>query len=194
MIARPPRPKRPGSRPGAGRARAEKPVSRPQPGRRRARKEQPKAPSRGFHITTARGSISISWRLVVFLTVVMLIVPSVLFPLTDYLRQREQVRALQAEVAAVKESIANYEREQARWKNEAYIVSQARDRLGWVRPGETPYVVIDAHTVTGEAPEGRMSSKLPVNATPPWYLQVVESLDIAGRAENETEQENHDGQ
>lgn len=187
VIARPPRPKGPTRGPGAGRARKEKPTSHPASRRRKRASSQTKAPSRGFHITTARGSISVSWRLVVFLTVIMLIVPSVLFPLTDYLRQREQMRALQAEVAEVKESIANYEREKARWDNEAYIVSQARDRLGWVRPGETPYVVIDAHTVTGENPQGRIDGNVPVNATPPWYLQVVDSLDVAERAEEQPE-------
>lgn len=123
----------------------------------------------------------------------MLIVPSVLFPLTDYLRQREQVRALQSEVAAVKASIADYEREKARWENESYIVSQARDRLGWVRPGETPYVVLDAHTVTGENPQQRAGGEVTVNATPPWYVQIADSLDIAERAQNDTDKDADDG-
>ncbi|MDO5726642.1 MAG: septum formation initiator family protein, partial [Bowdeniella nasicola] len=142
---RPPRPKRRHPQPPHAHVRRGQVPRRPPRQARRRRRTKVRRPARGLHITTARGSVSVSWRLVVFVTVVMLIVPSVLIPLTDYVQQREQVRALQAEVAEVKESIAGYEREKARWNNEAYVVSQARDRLGWVLPGETPYIVIDPH-------------------------------------------------
>ena len=103
----------------------------------------------------------------------------VVSPLQHFLQQREQARQLNAEVAAVKDNIADYEREKARWQNEDYVAAQARDRLGWVLPGETPYVVVDPDIVPGEKPASAMRGESAAPETPPWYLTVLDSIEIA---------------
>ncbi|MDO5701096.1 MAG: septum formation initiator family protein [Bowdeniella nasicola] len=135
-----------------------------------------------------RGTYSLSWRTIIALVVLIFGLVIVLSPLQHFLQQREEMRALKAEVAEVQEQIAAYERDKARWQNPDFIAAQARDRLGWVLPGETPYVVVDPHTVTGEEPEeGPRSASLTEPADPPWYLMVVDSLEAAQQVEDSDE-------
>lgn len=109
-------------------------------------------------------------------------------PLQHYLQQREQARQLNAEVSQVKEDIATYEREKARWANKDFVAAQARDRLGWVLPGETPYVVVDPQTVTGEGPAKDPRRGLPqLETKPPWYLAIADSVEIASGLKENTD-------
>ncbi len=48
----------------------------------------------------------------------------------------QQIRDRQAQIGAL-------ETELARWNDPAYVKAQARERLGWVMPGETGYRVVD---------------------------------------------------
>ncbi|MDO4607402.1 MAG: septum formation initiator family protein [Bowdeniella nasicola] len=145
-----------------------------------------RVPASGVQFTTAGGTFSISWRLIFLLIISLLASTVVLTTLQHYVRQAEQVRELNAEVAEVKESIKHYEREKARWANKDFVTAQARDRLGWVVPGEVSYVVVDPQTVTGETRSGDPRYGIPpVAQDPPWYMQVVDSLEITSGYKHE---------
>jgi cell division protein FtsB len=59
-----------------------------------------------------------------------------------YLQQRTHVSDLTAQITSSKKAIADLEQEKARWHDDAYVEQQARERFGWVLPGETAYQVL----------------------------------------------------
>lgn len=119
----------------------------------------------------------------VMLFVVVLVAFVVLAPtLRAYLTQQEQLRSLEEQIAAAEDRTAALQTAIDRWDDERYVQAQARDRLGFVMPGETPFVVLDPETVTGEEPETDDDETGPVTMprTGPWYLTVWDSVQVAG--------------
>ncbi|MFZ5851431.1 MAG: septum formation initiator family protein, partial [Actinomycetota bacterium] len=94
--------------------------------------------------------------------------------------QRGQIRALQAQTQAEEARVRQLEAEQARWQDPAYVAAQARQRLHFVLPGETGYVVLDPPVPERAPVPGE--PVLPAPSTPrPWYATVWGSLAAAGR-------------
>lgn len=126
----------------------------------------------------------ITVRVLVF-TVVLLMAFVLITPtLRAYVRQQEEQRELNAELAAANDEAKRLDGQIKRWNDDDFIKSQARDRFGFVMPGETPYRVIDPETVTGEEPEleSDLVTSLPAGVGP-WYLDVWESVHVAGEME-----------
>lgn len=117
---------------------------------------------------------------VVLLMAFVLITPT----LRAYVRQQEELRELNTELAAAHEETEELEVSLRRWNNEEYIRSQARERFGFVMPGESPYRVLDPETVLGEEPEleSDLVTSIPIGEGP-WYLDVWESVQVAGELE-----------
>lgn len=119
--------------------------------------------------------------LVLFLVVLMAFI--VLAPtLRAYVSQAEQQRTLVAQMEAAEERNAHLQRTIDRWEDPAYIQAQARERLGFVHPGETAYLVVDPETVTGEEVDSdpRDDGPVIVPQVGPWYITVVDSVRAAG--------------
>lgn len=95
----------------------------------------PAARSRAFGLT---------WRLIAMMVVLAVIALTLTQSLRVYFTQASQIATLRAEIDAENERIADLEDQIARWDDPAYVKAQARERLGWVMPGETGYRVVDA--------------------------------------------------
>jgi cell division protein FtsB len=79
-------------------------------------------------------------------TVLMLIVGAlvVLAPsLRILVEQQREIAALEARVIAQERAVEGLNSEIDRWSDPAFIESQARDRLLYVKPGDVSYLVID---------------------------------------------------
>lgn len=116
------------------------------------------------------------------LVLVGLVAFIVLAPTLRYaVAQQEDLRELNADLAEARERTARLEEELALWEDPDYVRAQARDRLGYVAPGETPYVVVDPETVVGDEVE-RTGEEEPAarKLQGPWYLTVLESVRAAG--------------
>jgi hypothetical protein len=61
-----------------------------------------------------------------------------------YFAQAHDIAATQAEITERQQRIVSLQTELARWQDPNYIRTQARERLGWVVPGEIGYKVVDA--------------------------------------------------
>ncbi|MFZ0530273.1 MAG: septum formation initiator family protein, partial [Propionicimonas sp.] len=90
---------------------------------------------RGLHLTRRA--------LVLSLAVVVLAI-SFAGSLRIYLAQQHDLAVAEQEIRERSAQIADLEAELARWDDSDYVKAQARDRLGWVMPGETGYRVIGA--------------------------------------------------
>ena len=87
---------------------------------------------------------------------------TVAYPLRQYLAQRSQLSALEHQNAATAQQVATLQSELAKWADPAYVAIQARERLHYVRPGETGYIV--ANPSASAEPLG-----IPTPSEQAWY-------------------------
>ena len=62
-----------------------------------------------------------------------------------------ELNTLKAQEAALSEKKEDIENDIQRWNDKAYVISQARERLGFVFPGETSVMVLNSDGVTGSS-------------------------------------------
>ena len=86
------------------------------------------------------------------MTVLGLATAVVLPSVRAYARQEQQLAELHAKATAAAEEVDNLAAEVARWGDVAYVIAQARERLAFILPGETPYRVIDSHGTSADEP------------------------------------------
>jgi hypothetical protein len=98
-----------------------------------------------------------------------------------YFQQRQHISELTAAIAQNEADINALEREKARWRDPAYLQSQARARFGYVMPGETSYVVLGKDGKPLEA-ETALLPKQEVLAKEPtaWFQTAWDSVLLAG--------------
>src|SRR3954471_16729085 len=91
-----------------------------------------------------------SFRLSGFALSLLLLVVAALVVLAPSLKtlveQRQQIAELQTELDQAKGAVKDLKGELDRWKDPAYIESQARNRLYYVFPGDVSYLVIGENT------------------------------------------------
>ena len=68
-----------------------------------------------------------------------MLVPS----LFQWWQQERELAQIKAQVAEQQQKNADMQRQIDLWNDSDYISTQARERLGFVRPGETQYTVVD---------------------------------------------------
>lgn len=118
---------------------------------------------------------------VVILAVVCLLAFVVIFTsLRAYLSQQAQYDAIVKELDRARATSATLEAELAQWQDDDYVRSQARERLSYVMPGETTYVVVGAEQFEDEAEHAR--AKADGARARPWYETLQESVQEAGGA------------
>jgi len=125
------------------------------------------------------------------LAVSLLVGFTIVFPtVRGYLGQQVRLSSLAAEVSASEQHEKDLQAELDRWGTDAYVAAQARERLGYVLPGETAYRVIDPETVVeapvvqSTDPEAASGAALPIGgAVAPWYTTIWDSVRLAGASE-----------
>lgn len=101
--------------------------------------------------------------------------------LRAYLQQREAIEATQARIDRYEAAITDLKREKERWQDPEYVKQQARERFGYVAPGETPYVVVDENgdPLDASAELGDPSTVADPDARA-WYEDAWDSMKLAG--------------
>lgn len=119
-------------------------------------------------------------RMAVLMVVVAVLVVSYASSMRAYLQQRGHINDLRDQIAHSQSDITRLEREKRRWDDKAFVQAQARDRLGWVLPGETSYQVIgdDGKPL---ASHNELSDPRAFARTVPesWWERLHGSLDTA---------------
>ena len=118
-------------------------------------------------------------RAIVLLCVVVLLVGSYTSVLRAWWDQHSEITAKRAEIVQRREAIRELENTKRRYDDPAFVQQQARERFGWVMPGEVGYRVIG---VDGEI-QGELSapSDLPEPTEVRWYNVLWGSVEAAGR-------------
>jgi len=132
----------------------------------------------------ARGSFAavLSWRTLVLAGVLGLAFALVWPSARVYMDQRSQINDLRAERDTAQTEVDDLNAQLARWNDPPFVVAQARERLAYVFPGETPYRVVDPE-VARPAAEGSVDAvragETDVNDGP-WYDKMWASIQTVG--------------
>ena len=99
-----------------------------------------------------------------------------------WLDQRRELATLEAKIAERRATVGALQEEIQRWQDPAYVEAQARERFGWVMPGEVGYRVIgaDGKPLGGT---GLLVEPAAGAAHPPedWWGALWGSVEAAGR-------------
>jgi len=100
--------------------------------------------------------------------------------LGTFIDQRQKIAALEHSIQVSEDEITALEKERERWNDPAYITTQARERLYYVKPGEVVYLIdndLDPAALPQE--QGPVSDTL--EETPSdWMSQLLRTLTAAG--------------
>lgn len=121
---------------------------------------------------------NLTGRAAVLALVVCLLAISLAYPLREYLAQRSELGEYRAKVAEQRDRVEALEQARDRWQDPAYVEAQARQRLHYVMPGETAYVVLEADV----APEtdGVLRPQLAEVQKRPWFSDLWDTVEAAG--------------
>lgn len=119
--------------------------------------------------------LSSTRRVAVLAMLVCAMALSVSVPLRTYLSQGHELAAQRAQQEELSRQVRELEHRKAALSDPARAEAEIRKRLGYVRPGETPYIV--------EVPEQPAPTPQPVplnGQNVPWYEQLWESFSGKG--------------
>lgn len=103
--------------------------------------------------------------------------------LKAYIEQQQQIAQLQASVNASEDEIERLSTERERWNDSTYVMTQARDRLFYVNPGEVSFIVMnDVDSALLGKDEAPVSTKLTATKVN-WAESMLASLVTAGLAD-----------
>ena len=122
---------------------------------------------------------NLTGRAAVLALVVCMLAISLAYPMREYLSQRGDIGDYTAKVAAQEKRVAELTRARERWNDPAYVKAQARERLHFVMPGETQYVVLEPDEAPAPAPSKRSTRPAPER---PWFGDLWRSVEVAGQS------------
>ncbi|MFJ9374578.1 septum formation initiator family protein [Streptomyces sp. NPDC101455] len=92
------------------------------------------------------------------------------YPIRQYVSQRAEISDLERQQSQARQRVEQLRDLKARWQDDSYAEQQIRQRLHYVMPGETGYVVID--------PDAAKQSRAELGAADrPWYSNVWDGVD-----------------
>ena len=106
------------------------------------------------------------------------LVAALAYPTRQFIAQRSQIAQQRAAAEQAQAQVDELRREQARWQDPAFVTAQARERLHYGFPGETPFASVDPSPDPSASASARAQA-LAGAANQPWYDNLFESLDAA---------------
>ena len=151
-------------------------TSTPVPARaRRSKGEQPRVDVREW-----ASGIRLSAFSVIMLSLVVLGAWVLVPTLGTFIDQRQKIAALEASVQVSEQEIADLEAERERWEDPAFITTQARERLYYVKPGEVVFLIDnDLSTIDLPRDQEPVSDTLEEKSAD-WMPQLLRTLVSSG--------------
>ena len=113
-------------------------------------------------------------RAAILAVVVCVLTLTIAGPVRTYFSQRTEQRQLATAESQLRSQIGNLEQQKSKLADPAYIAAQARERLGFVMPGDTPYQV--------QLPDGALTPPAPpappatAHSNQPWYTALWHTI------------------
>ncbi|NLE80495.1 MAG: septum formation initiator family protein [Rhodococcus sp.] len=143
------------------------------PGRAKPRKvsgtSRSSADSRSKPLASEHTILGLSTGRALILAVVVLVLALTLaVPLRTYMTQRAEAEQVAAERVELEQELEDLRVLEERYSDPAYIEAQARERLRFVRPGDTPYQV----QLPGDYKKPETPEEEAAKVTGPWYRDL----------------------
>src|SRR6202167_6615463 len=113
-------------------------------------------------------------RAAILAAVVCVLTLTIAGPVRTYFAQRTEMKQLSASESALRHQIADLEQQKGKLADPAYVAAQARERLGFVRPGEIPYHVQLPPNAALPADPGSEPTVAATND--PWYTSLWHTI------------------
>src|SRR6201995_5460266 len=113
-------------------------------------------------------------RAAILAAVVCVLTLTIAGPVRTYFAQRTEMKQLSASESALRHQIADLEQQKGKLGDPAYIAAQARERLGFVMPGEIPYQVQLPPNAALPADPGSAPTAAATND--PWYTSLWHTI------------------
>ncbi|GLW51728.1 hypothetical protein Stsp02_73890 [Streptomyces sp. NBRC 14336] len=108
--------------------------------------------------------------------VVCSLVVALAYPIRQYVAQRAEIAELEQQREQARQRVEDLRDLKARWKDDAYAEQRIRERLHYVLPGETGYVVIDPDAVKRTRADQGAADRA-------WYANVWDGVDKSDAAD-----------
>lgn len=137
--------------------------------------------ARKLSVPRARKRIGFTRRAAGLLVVLLILGISYGNSIRIFLVQQRDLADTRQRIAVSQEKVSRYTEELRRWDDPAYVKVQARNRLGWVMPGEVGYYVIgaDGKVMSGSVEDeeitiGRLNSE-----NTAWWGHLWGTVEVA---------------
>jgi len=109
-------------------------------------------------------------RAAILAAVVCVLTLTIAGPIRTYFAQRTEMKQLAAAEATMRSQISDLEQQKTKLGDPVYIASQARERLGFVMPGDIPYQVQLPPGAASAVPDEQHAEA--AKSTNPWYTSL----------------------
>lgn len=113
-------------------------------------------------------------RAAILAAVICVLTLTIAGPVRTYFAQRTEMKQLAASEAALHQQISELQQQKGKLGDPAFIAAQARERLGFVMPGEIPYQVQLPPGVALPADPGSQPKAAP--SSDPWYTALWHTI------------------
>ncbi|MBI3228300.1 MAG: septum formation initiator family protein [Mycolicibacterium cosmeticum] len=113
-------------------------------------------------------------RAAILAVVVCVLTLTIAGPVRTYFAQRAEMNQLKTAETQLRSQIDDLEQQKVKLADPVFIAAQARERLGFVMPGDIPYQVqLPPSAATPAAPG---TEDAPVKSTDPWYTSLWHTI------------------
>jgi cell division protein FtsB len=113
-------------------------------------------------------------RAAILAAVVCVLTLTIAGPVRTYFAQRTEMKQLKATEAQLRSQIADLEEQKVKLADPVFIAAQARERLGFVMPGDIPYQVqLPANAAVPGTPGSEPATK---HSNQPWYTALWHTI------------------
>lgn len=102
----------------------------------------------------------------------------------SYANDLAHLNSLKRQEAALIAQKKDLENDIDRWNDKSYVAAQARERLGFVFPGEQSVHVLNPEAVTGKETGESSKSTKTENQKLPWYSELAYAFKEADQSDN----------
>jgi uncharacterized protein len=113
-------------------------------------------------------------RAAILAAVVCVLTLTIAGPVRTYFAQRTEMKQLAASEAALRQQISDLQQQKVKLADPAYIAAQARERLGFVKPGDIPYQVQLPPSAAVPGEPGTPAA--PATTNDPWYTSLWHTI------------------
>lgn len=115
-------------------------------------------------------------RAAILAAVVCVLTLTIAGPVRTYFAQRTEMKQLKATEEQLRSQIAELEQQKVKLADPVFIAAQARERLGFVMPGDTPYQVQLPPTAAVPNEPGPIAPGSTTPAGQPWYTSLWHTI------------------